>query len=1744
MYCDIGSVRKIKQTRSSCAKLGLALVFVSILLFCTGFLALSVPAAEIELEDRAEPTHYPAETISEESSDTLSSLTAPVLAEDLGIVKEFSALEDPFLFTEEIEEGIALADAQIFEEGLTTYADITPLLEPIPSEARTRAVGSESQLNSAVDAANRGEIDYIYFVRDISSDGINNIDQAGLLNGGQGLTIDGRGNFLNHSSNSNGSSLFRVRGGGSARALTIKNLDINTGGGTGSGDNASTIAFATRSGADSVSTAADSIHWTVNLHNVRSTNANQEPVIVHRGLIALSDGVVNFSGDNFWHLGQRRTLINARQVNFDGGSTTLLLDRGGNRVINGMNVGGVSARDARRMNVIRSSPSNNTARELGVGVTLTNGAHVTINRNVTDSSGSGRMGYAVLIDSGSLATAASTARPATLYLSGGSSLSVIGNSRGNGNISDENNGIVAVKGGSGGVSLSEGSELLVHNTRRGTGSDAGTSALFQQIRGGVFTMDGEGTKATFITESAQANRQATVRFFMRGGESNQTLSVTDGAELSIERRHSGSDSSVAALRFGQGTGNGFYVNNGIVNIVNEGNGSNLNPGTSDRNGFNAGVEFADNSWFFRIHNDSDMQVRANRGAAINARGYSRGEISVTAGANFTAMGRTAGAGDNDAIIRATGGNVHFSMDQPQLYDFVNMRPGGGRVFALGSAAGNTFISTASDVSVWRRGVNVWNGDPDRHWTLIDVRLTGAHLRTIDTNMSSPEFVDYYNTSPNSRRMENFTRISGNNSFPMINEALDLTNADRHVRALAEVPQGRIRESRPAWTNEIWADVLHTCGQTETTQIISSNDAPLGTLVRSHYNESLYEVERNAKNIQGSLKMTHDDARFLRAGDTYQIDDAWRSSEANLSRRHQASNVPPSFDLGTVRDVMPPMPVLINSMVVPIHETEFGGTWSLEDEFDDGPLIGSEGIKLHALGDTGSRREIAGSGFVSDDNSWSFTARPGQLFAGDFVWVSLADRQDPPNWNPLQPSPMRDRMIPEASWFIVSPDDVLPVIVQTFYEGIEYMPYRLVSNQLTAPGPDQERTVVIGTGTSTEDRVYTPSRDRQGYIVDRIELRGLGGSVTEIEIGPDGRPLAPIQVSLERSTIHVHYVLDPDYRRNLSVEFRFADFGRTGANSWTLEVPVPYTRVRTGTYNQTGIDRFASREIGDFHITETLTHSDVQSLIDALFEDFYDPESGETIPAVLGELPRGFVPCPTEHIELPARGPGNNTPQLEFPVTMSDLDASRVSASADAERRPIVINYVATLETVTLTQEVERCPELHTIQGANSARLEMFDNMSFNYQIALSRGPVGGRISDTDESTEEWRNHRLLVTIESERAEPDEDTGVLPAWARYVTHTWHGGGAGNVNGAIRIGTWNNTTGGSGGAGLSDSGAGTGTPPNAAASRNRRIGIDDMVRIENVPSTAYIAVTQQISGAEAGSSSSPGNRDVEWLNEVIHNHHERDFTDSYTDRQYLWPPSLTHTPSNASHNTNHANVLSTDTNPSYIPGRPMGNDGRDFGFRVIPKKTFELRIVNSLSGTGVDAHRARSFSIQIRDENNNYLPVGDRLMLWLGDHEPELVSTDSEGNESYEMVRVLTPVSVGQNGIISEGLQPLLPGESFTLMRLGGMHQVRVIMLEFPGHESYDVVHRYTRESENIESEELPGMTTEMISLNRNHLEIVFNSYKDEPPPPAGLMIRSSSLLALGLVPIAALMILLSVRKRKELERFCLKTINTP
>jgi len=870
---------------------------------------------------------------------------------------------------------------------------------------------------------------------------------------GNGFVLDGRNGGAATSINRN---LLRMGPSSVQRNFTVIDLDIIRPPSSGN----PAIAFVTGTGntASSASTARNegSYFWTLNLHNVSAVGTSPS------GFITMSDGIVNFWGSNSWDMNENSLLINARDINFLGGSSDFSNQNSG-----------------RGAQILTFNPRT-AARDSSL--TAGGGAQVTMMSRSADQ---------VLY--------ADIAGRVSIELSEAALLDIEGHGSGTG----ADGAVVVLNSDSGGFSVKDGSVFRVYSTSVGVGQPA----IVQQIPGGRFIVDGEDSLVDLQSWGADNRYGATLRFRRDG---DQQFLVSNGARVNIIRHNTGTRDDPAALRFGNGDDNYFQVTGGAqVRIENFGSTRSIqDPGTTGSNGFDAAIEYNSAGFGFTIEGyRSAVELIAHGGAALNARNHRNGTISVTDGAIFLARGITDSA--TASIFRASGGNVHFFMDSPLYYDFVNTRPGGGAIFNLGTGANNSFTSNNSDVSVWRRGINRWQGNPDSSWTLIDYVLSGSNLRQVSSN--DPSFAHYYNAGANnSTRIENYTRISGNNATPEVRDMLDLTNADRYVRALAAVPEGLDFIGRPLWTGEGWGSFTRTPADGSPQQEIRSSGSFADSLVRSYFEETLFEQQQNLRTIAGSLQMRTADGSFLIAGDSYTLTELWRSDSADNPKRHVGTEGLPMSR--TVADVVPPVPAEVDYPVVQEWETTFSGSWSLADGADNGPALGAAGISAYLLSGTNPAIPLPGTGVVKADNSWTYEIAPGLLQAGDIIMIALIDDQG--NENPLTDTAFRDRVFPAATPILVAPPGQIPYRVYYFFNGVEDRTLRHIAT-ITDPGPGNSVPVTIGI-----DFPHAPQQMLLGWRLDRSE------------------PAMPAPIDRDNTVINIFYVHDEEQVALIDVQYFF------------------------------------------------------------------------------------------------------------------------------------------------------------------------------------------------------------------------------------------------------------------------------------------------------------------------------------------------------------------------------------------------------------------------------------------------------------------------------------------------------------------------------------------------------------------------------------------------------------------------------
>ena len=1013
---------------------------------------LTVVAALVVLSVTLTPSLASLQT--EISSDALESLVADAKTKARLVEQEGTdALEHEEGLDTELSEQITFAPSST-ELGEDEGMAIAPTNIAFAPFAATTPVSTWDQLRAAMSDAS---VDHITLAANVTrtSSTLAANDLPALS---RSLTIDGNGYTLNL--NANGTTAVNRLGitlaGTNTATLTLTNITIVR---------TSTYPFVGYTGATGLdtSTVANSRFWTVNFDNLSSSGTASI-------LCNVSDGTVIFTGTTSWNMNSNDQMIYARVVHFYGGTHTL----------DNRNTGASSR-------ILRMQPNaNNTTYPVELKATdgaqvrmttMSNNQVVWINSEIRDNVGN---------------------TPAYVTVTGNSLLDIEGVGYGTG----ATGATLAVAGGAGGYTITDGGVLRVHSLREGSGQPA----IIQQIPNGNFVVDGAGSELEARSWGASNNLGSTLRFRLVG---NQTFSVTNEAKVTIVKERkpgtTATGSDAAALRFGSAIGNTFVVKSGgWVRIENFGNGTRANPGTGD--GYNVAAEYDANDFGYYLEDEmSSVELIAHAGAALNAKNLRNGTIYVGPGSIFVASGHPSTNVTASATLRASGGGTSFVMDRPLYYDFVNMLNStapniantGGSVFNLSN--GDTFTSIESDVAVWRIGVNRVTGNPDADWTLITYTLSGTELRTVASD--TPSFVTYYNSGANnSTKAENYTRISGNNAKPIIDGIKDATNADRYVRAYGRVPEGRDFEGRPFWTDEVWGTFEVEPVEGTAPYTVASSGSFTDSLVRSYIEESLYEVQQNVDIIRGSLQLRRDDGALLHAGDTYTVTGAWRSVNSQDIKRHEATRTLPQSVV--VSDVTPPVPGSPSKPSIQDWHTTITGTWTLADQYDNGPA------SLIARVKRGSSDYVTlpGTGVVNPNGTWTFTiASTGLIEAGDLIALILVD--DLGNANPVFETKYRDTTFPAAAHVVVVEGDLLPYFVRYFYGGVE-------DTTATHIG-----YVSMPSGTVNLSTDF-PAKPRVGYTF---------GSST---------PSLPAHIDEDHYEIRIYYVVDPTQTVAIPVEYYF------------------------------------------------------------------------------------------------------------------------------------------------------------------------------------------------------------------------------------------------------------------------------------------------------------------------------------------------------------------------------------------------------------------------------------------------------------------------------------------------------------------------------------------------------------------------------------------------------------------------------
>ncbi|MCL2750111.1 MAG: isopeptide-forming domain-containing fimbrial protein, partial [Coriobacteriia bacterium] len=596
------------------------------------------------------------------------------------------------------------------------------------------------------------------------------------------------------------------------------------------------------------------------------------------------------------------------------------------------------------------------------------------------------------------------------------------------------NAVIATVANSGGFTILNGGILEAHSMSTGNAYPA----LVQQVRGGTFKVDGQGSQLILTSRGSNSGYTATIRFRSVG---DQTFDVSNGGYVEVRKFRNTSTAS-AAIRFGTGPNNAFKITSGgQVHIINEGNASYTS--ATNATGGNEAIEYAQNNFSFELsgsgpNGPSACILRADRGAAIDAYNNGGGSIKIGPGTVFVASGETGNT--TYSTIHATGSGFSFEMEQPLYYDFVNTRTGGGSIFTLGGSTANPAIWTSlnSDVAVWRRGVNDIDYSPavgGTH-TLVDysLRSTGSGFAAWGWVSGDAAFKAFWDQGPGTAaapgfQMGSYTRISANNAPPEIRGFEPATNADKYVRWYGNVPEGLDLYGRYFWGNEEEGEVYAIV------KVVKADGRTfnaLATATRSFDEEELYSVETGAKELRGVLRLDKVLSEkeqvwydinmhpFLEPGDSYEVLSYWRGNpDPTSTKRHVGTDLTFAGPI-VVTDVMPPLPA---TNVTPsdfyANQRTLSGNWVL-DPYDNPPDEVEAWLKRGSSDPvelTLTNAEVVQTS--STGGTWTFTIDPTfELMEDDEIFIVLIDENE--NEQPFIRTARHDRWVEAATSIIVKP----------------------------------------------------------------------------------------------------------------------------------------------------------------------------------------------------------------------------------------------------------------------------------------------------------------------------------------------------------------------------------------------------------------------------------------------------------------------------------------------------------------------------------------------------------------------------------------------------------------------------------------------------------------------------------------------------------------------------------------------------
>ncbi|MDR1183248.1 MAG: InlB B-repeat-containing protein [Coriobacteriales bacterium] len=827
------------------------------------------------------------------------------------------------------------------------------------------------------------------------------------------LTIDGGGYELSFTNIGTTTAIdragFQLASRSVATNFTLRNIKIAR-------TNATTYPLISANGSHlhNYQNAATA-NWTISIADLSTTGAPTS------SFISASDSVVSFSGTVSWEMPSTSPYwnMNVKGVTFEENSNVSL-----------------SSGD----NVIVIYPAAQNASTYTY-VELKAGAQATVRNLYTGTAGANEdvsHQSAIRMNQGNNTTTTSetaTIARALLKLSGaGTSLTCSSNGNGYGRWG----GVIVVAGGAGGGEEMNGGHVAIDisgGAKLNVASNGAMAAMVQQVPQATLKITGSGSELNLdmyktyarnpvpdaygtLIDINYADYRAALRFRYVGG---QTFDVRDHAEVNIIRHNDVNTGHPAAVRFGVGPYNSFYVRSGgLVHIENQGNGTPMDASAAALdNGQNAAIEYDADYYTFDVSGDlsrgevSSIELIATQGPAVNASVSKYGTINVGNDAVFFATGRTASAPTTaDSAIFKAGNGLKFTADNPLYYDFTNLRPGGGNIFSVSSsgtgAEQSVFSSTNSDVALWGnsrypfRPYDDVTGDPSIQFSRISYVLAGANFGIFAFSDDST-----FQSELGTDGLMAYTRISGNNANPVITSSV-LTNADKIVRFTGTVAEGRVdNPPRPVWSDEVFGRLQHN----------GSGDIH----VTSVNSDPAYAEEVLDNPLRGVLRYDPGTGNFLIPGDTYRITSAWRGpiDDPSDSHNHVAQSLPAAV---TVVDVTPPTPVTLTS------HTDGGTIWmdrgTIKGTYENMSSVtyNSEPItRIYAVisRDTPSGvEEIEVPGSTAQLNAdgpgtWTITLNTDTVGWQEDDIISIIAVDSTGNKNPVTETPYHDTRFPPA-----------------------------------------------------------------------------------------------------------------------------------------------------------------------------------------------------------------------------------------------------------------------------------------------------------------------------------------------------------------------------------------------------------------------------------------------------------------------------------------------------------------------------------------------------------------------------------------------------------------------------------------------------------------------------------------------------------------------------------------------------------